>query len=56
MNLMGAAILLADWCRFCNHLSSSKPPRFEMVEAVGLKYGVEITFGGMASLLNFRKI
>jgi hypothetical protein len=46
-----------DWCKFCIHLRSLNAHHFGMVEGTGLKkYGVEVTFNGMISLLNFIKI
>jgi hypothetical protein len=45
-----------DWCKVCSHLRSLNIRHFGLVEATGLKkYGVEITFNVMTSLLNFVK-
>jgi hypothetical protein len=46
-----------DWCKFCIHLRSLNVHHFGKLKGYGIKnYGVEVTFNGMTSLLNFIKI
>jgi hypothetical protein len=46
-----------EWCKFFIHLRSLNVRYFGMVEDTGLKSnGIEVTFNGMTSLLNFIKI
>jgi hypothetical protein len=43
-----------DWCKFYIHLKSLNIRHFEMVAAMALKImGVEVTFNGTTSVLNF---
>jgi hypothetical protein len=43
-----------DWFKYCIHLRSSNVCHFRTVDATGLKkYGLEVTFSGMTSLLSF---
>jgi hypothetical protein len=46
-----------DWCKFCIHLRSLNVRHFWNGWRYGIKkYGFEVTFNGMTSLLNFIKI
>jgi hypothetical protein len=46
-----------DWCKFCIHLRNLKwPPFWNGCRYRIEKYGVEVTFNGMTSQLNFIKI
>jgi hypothetical protein len=46
-----------DWYKFCFHLRSLNVRHFGMVEHYGItKFGVEVTFNSMTSLMNFIKI
>jgi hypothetical protein len=46
----------AELCSHCINLRSLNVRHFGMVEATGLKYGIEVAFNGTAGLLNLMKI
>jgi hypothetical protein len=58
-DLSGNKILWShvEWCKFCIHLRSLNVRHFGMLARYGIKKcGIEVTFNGMTSLLNFIKI